>query len=70
MQVISKGQLLGWMVYAAIRGPIGPLRRDVYAAFQARYGGQQFKAEATVEDIREQLPWWRPEPVDENKEQD
>ena len=70
MDVISKGQLLGWMVYAAIRGPIGLLRQDHYAAFQARYGSQEFKAETTVEDLRKQLPWWRPEPVDEDKKED
>lgn len=70
MDVISKGQLLGWMVYAAIRGPIGLLRQDYYTAFLARYGGQQFAAEADVEDLRKMLPWWRPEPVDENKEED
>jgi hypothetical protein len=70
MDVVSKGQLLGWMVYAKIRGPIGLLRQDHYAAFQARFGGSQYSAEVEVEHLRKQLPWWRPEPKDEDKDED
>jgi hypothetical protein len=64
MRIISRPQLLGWMVWASIRGPIGGLREDYYTAFLARYGGNQYPAEVSVEDFR--MPWFRPEPEDED----
>jgi hypothetical protein len=54
------------MVWASIRGPIGGLREDYYTAFLARYGGNQYPAEVSVEDFR--MPWFRPEPEDEDED--
>ena len=56
MRAISRGQLLEWMVWAKIRGPVGPVRRDHYVYYLALHGGRQYDDKATVEGLAVKYP--------------
>jgi hypothetical protein len=60
---MSRSQFLEWMVYAKIRGPIGPLRQDYYTYYLALHGGRQYDEKATVEGIAATfpMPWLDPD---------
>lgn len=62
MHVISRTQLLGWMVYSRIRGPIGPPRQDRYNARLAMFAGGPY-GEDVAKKISDDdfLPVWAKE---------
>ena len=67
MKIISRSDLMGWMVWAAIRGPIGGPRQDWYHANLAMYAGKPYPEdyEASYMDF---LPHWAKHEDDEDEE--
>ena len=65
MATISRPQLLGWMVWAAIRGPIGGPRRDWYHANLAMHAGKPYDTAPSQSDF---MPWWVKPELEGNKD--
>jgi len=55
MRILTRPQLLGWMVWQSIRGPIGPMRRDHYVKYLAEHADPQ------VSQPEFDFPWVLPE---------
>lgn len=66
--VISRPQFLGWMVWAAIRGPIGGPRQDWYHSHLAMYAGKPYPEghEVNSEDF---LPYWAKYELEDEEEE-